>query len=72
MLDELIRKSSFAEEFIDEGRRQMALAAIEGRFGPLSDDLRAAITSADVATLQDIVAHISTLSLEEVRARLGL
>ena len=50
----------------------MALIALEGRFGPLSGDLRAAINAADEATLQEIVARIATETLDQVRARLGL
>jgi hypothetical protein len=72
MIDELLNESSIAEEFIEEGARRMAVAALEGRFGPLSEDLHAAVRSADVTMLQDIVAHISSLTLEQVRARLGL
>lgn len=80
MIDDLLEVSSVAQAFVEEGERRgelrmarrMALAALEGRFGPLSDDLRAAINAADEATLQEIVAHIATESLDQVRARLGL
>lgn len=72
MIDDLLKESSIAEEFIEEGERRMALIAIEGRFGPLSDDLRAAIYAADEATLRQIVAQIATLTLDELRVRLGL
>jgi hypothetical protein len=56
----------------EEGRRQMVRAALEGRFGTLSEDLLAALNAADEATLRDVVAHIGTDSLEQARARLGL
>lgn len=76
MIDDLLEYSSVAQAFVEEGERRMArrmaLIALEGRFGPLSDDLRAAIEAADEATLQEIVAHIATESLDQVRARLGL
>lgn len=84
MIDDLLEYSSVAQAFVEEGERRgeqrgeqrmarrMALLALEGRFGPLSDELRAAINAADEATLQEIVAHIATESLDQVRARLSL
>lgn len=84
MIDDLLEYSSVAQAFFEEGEREgkregerqmarrMALIALEGRFGPVSDELRAAIDAADAATLQEIVAHIATESLDQVRARLGL
>ncbi|HEX6800728.1 MAG TPA: hypothetical protein VF116_23650 [Ktedonobacterales bacterium] len=84
MIDDLLEYSSVAQAFFEEGEREgkregerqmarrMALLALEGRFGPLSDELRAAIDAADEAALQEIVAHIATESLDQVRARLGL
>ena len=76
MIDDLLKESSVAQAFFEEGElrmaRRMALIALEGRFGPLSDDLRAAINAADAATLQEIVARIATETLEQARARLGL
>jgi len=52
--------------------RRMARIALEGRFGPLSDDLLAALQKADEATLRELVGHVSTETPEQVRARLGL
>ncbi len=80
MLNDLLRESSVAEIFIEEGRekgreegeRRMAQTALEGRFGALSDDVRAALAQADEATLLALVAHVATDSLEQARARLGL
>ncbi len=76
MIDDLLRETGFAQAFIEEGERnmarRMALAVLEGRFGPLGDDLRAAVNAADVTTLQDLAAHVATETLEQVRARLGL
>ena len=44
MIDDLLKESSVAQAFFEEGERegerQMALIAIEGRYGPLSDDQR--------------------------------
>jgi hypothetical protein len=51
---------------------EMAQAALEGRFGTLSEDLIAALGSADEATLRAVVMHVSTDSLEQVKSRLAL
>lgn len=76
MLNDLLRESSIAEMFIEEGElrgaRRMAQIALQGRFGALSEDLLTALGHADEATLQDLVAHVVTDSLEQVRTRLGL
>ncbi len=52
--------------------RRMAKRALESKFGTLSDDLLAALETASQETLEDIVAHISTDTLEQARGRLGL
>ena len=76
MIDDLIKESGLADEWIAEGERRMARRmariALEGRFGPLSDDLLAALQKADEATLRELVGHVSTETPEQVRARLGL
>jgi hypothetical protein len=84
MIDDILRQSSLAEEFLAEGiaqgvaqgvaqgERRMAQAALEGRFGTLDADLLAALDTADEATLQTLMAHIATDTLEQVRSRLGL
>lgn len=80
MLVDLIKESGLADEWIAQGvaqgeqraTREAARIAIEGRFGSLSEDLLAAIQQADAAPLLDLLAHISTETLEQVRARLGL
>ena len=46
--------------------------ALESKFGALSDDLLAALNTADQETLEDIVTHISADTLEQARARLKL
>jgi hypothetical protein len=55
-----------------EGEHKMARVALEGRFGTLPDDLLTALNTADEATLEAIVAHVSTDSLDDERKRLGL
>ena len=57
------------EQGIEEGERRMAQVSLEGRFGPLSDDMRAALRTADEAILHDLAAHIASDTLEQVRAR---
>ena len=59
------------ERGIEQGERRLAHVALEGRFGPLSADLLAALQTANEATLLDVVAHLSTDTLEQIRARLG-
>ncbi len=80
MIEEFLRESSFTEMVHDlfreedeaRGMRRMTQVALEGRFGPLSEDLLAALGAADQAALEAIAAHLTTDDLAEVRARLGL
>lgn len=84
MIDDLLRESGVAEYFrqealkegkeagMREGMRQMIIVALEGRFGELADDLRAAVNQADEATLEAVAAHITTETLDQLRERLGL
>ncbi len=44
----------------------------QGRFTALDAELLAAIERADAATLEQVVTHAATESLDEVRSRLGL
>ncbi len=55
-----------------EGMRQLAQIALEGRFGTVDEDVQAALGTADETTLRLLVAHLSTDTIEYVRARLGL
>jgi predicted transposase YdaD len=88
MIDELLRESSIIQAFIEEGEaqgeargkaegeaageRKMAQIAVEGRFGPLGEEAVAALGRVDEATLREVVAQSAMLTLEQVRARLGL
>ncbi len=88
MIDDLLQESGMAQILIEEGRergvaegkaegltegmRQMARVALEGRFAPLGDDLLVALGAADEAALRDLMAHITTDTLAQTRARLGL
>jgi hypothetical protein len=52
--------------------RELAQAALEGRFHTLSADILQALSAADEATLKAIITHVSSDTLEQVRSRLGL
>jgi len=72
MLGDLWKESSLAGALREEAMGQMLQVVLESRFGPLSDDIVAALRTTDEATLRAIGEHIMTDSLEQVRARLGL
>lgn len=84
MIEEIWKESSFAEAVADilrpqleaegerKAERKMAQIALEGRFGTLDEDILAAIQAADEAALEALIAHITSDTLEQVRARLGL
>jgi predicted transposase YdaD len=55
-----------------EGLREATRLGLENRFGPLNTEMQTALSQADEAALKDILAHIATGSLEQLRARLGL
>jgi len=69
---ERIAREDGIEQGIEQGERRLAHVALEGRFGPLSADLLAALQTANEATLLDVVAHLSTDTLEQIRVRLRL
>ena len=50
----------------------MIIAALRGRFGALSPEVERAPEGADMATLQPLLPHAGTDSLDELRARLGV
>jgi hypothetical protein len=52
---------------------QLAIrSTLEGRFGPLSQDMLDAINARDAAQLGEIARYAGTETLEQLRARLGL
>ncbi|HEY7125972.1 MAG TPA: hypothetical protein VH540_18610 [Ktedonobacterales bacterium] len=52
---------------------QLAIrSTLEGRFGPLSQDVLDAINACDIAQLSEIARYAGTETLEQLRARLGL
>lgn len=54
-----------------QGLREAVLAVLGSRFGELAPDLVAAINSATVEQLRDLLAHVGTESLEHITRRLG-
>ena len=55
------------------GMRDLARAALEGRYGaPQGDDIIAAIDSAEEPTLHDVAYHLTTDRLVDLRRRLGI
>jgi predicted transposase YdaD len=54
------------------GMRLAIQKMLEGRLGPLSEDMLEALNRLDVAQLSEIAPHAGIDSLEELRARLGL
>ena len=57
---------------IAEGQRVLIQKMVERRFGPLSQDVLAAINAAQTELLPELAIHAAADSLEQVRAYLGL
>lgn len=55
-----------------EGKRETIQQVLEGRFGPLSEEMLLALQAADLPRLDHIAAYAGTDTLEQVRLRLGL
>jgi hypothetical protein len=55
-----------------DGMQALTESALEARFGPLDAPLRAALRRADEATLRALIILPPTVTLESVRAHLGL
>ncbi len=84
MLDELLRESSFYDVVYEEGfvegeMRGEARGALDGlrvvlesHFGALPDDMSAALAALDQPALMELLHHVATDTLEQVRARIGL
>ena len=60
------------EQGLQQGLAEGALAALRLRFGELAHEVEQAVASARKETLEDVLAHVATDTLEHVRARLGL
>lgn len=55
-----------------KGMRSAIQRVLEGRFGPLSEEILAALQAADLPRLEHIAAYAGTDTLEQVHLRLGL
>jgi len=53
-------------------RRSTVELVLEGRFGPLSDNLVATLKSASESKLKAVARHAGTETLAQLRKRLGL
>ncbi|GEM_PF-3321863 len=63
----ILTKEARADE-----RREAIREVLEGRFGPVSDEIIQALKAADEATLKTVTALAGVDTLEQIRARLGL
>jgi hypothetical protein len=76
MINELLRESSVAEEFIEQGReeglRDAVRLLLESRFATLDQRVLETLARADRATLEQVLLHAATDTLEQLRSRLGL
>jgi hypothetical protein len=76
MSTEILEQSPLYRMWIAEaevqGLRQAARTALVGRWQSLPAEIEIALTSASPAALNDILAHLTTDTLEQVRGRLGL
>lgn len=88
VIEEIWKESSFVtaihdlawEEGLEKGRaegraealRDVARTTLRNRYGELSEDISAAINAASEAVLFEIITHIPTETIAEVRTRLGL
>jgi hypothetical protein len=59
------------EEMVAKGKREVLQQVLEGRFGPLSEELLAALQAADLPRLNQIAAYAGTDTLEQIRLLLG-
>lgn len=81
MIDDILKESSFTEimrdllapEYALKYARMYARIALEGRFGaPLDSQILAALDNAAEDVCEAILAHVTTDTLDDVRARLGI
>lgn len=77
VIDDILKESSFTEVMrvllAPEYARTHARIALEGRFGaPLDEQILAALDNAEEDVCEAILAHVSTDTLDDVRARLGI
>lgn len=72
VIDDILKESSFTEVMRILLAPEYARVALEGRFGTLDEQLLDALRDADEETCKAILAHVTTDTLDDVRARLGI
>ena len=72
MIGNLWQESSLKDALLDLARERTIQKGLEGRFGPLSEDIVAALQQAEPDTLEVLNERVGVGTLEQVRARLGL
>ena len=72
VIDDILKESSFTEVMRILLARDYARIALEGRFGTLDEHMLAALRDADEETCKAILMHVSSDTLDDVRARLGI
>ncbi len=69
-MPDLLRESGLVQLLLTEEAQAFARASLEGRFGMLDAELLQALDRADRMALRDLMRHVSSDSLEQVRVRL--
>ncbi len=72
MIGNLWQESSLKDALLDLARERTIQKGLEGRFGPLDEDIVAALQQAEPDTLEVLNERVGVDTLEQVRARLGL
>jgi hypothetical protein len=76
MSTEILEQSPLYRHWLAEGEargvREAALAVVRGRWTELPAEVEAAIESASIDKLLDVLAHVTTDTQEQMRARFGL
>lgn len=69
---DIIKEMPVYQQWVAEALRDAVRLALEGRFTTLDQSILGALAQAKIETLRDILAHIGTDSLDQVRGRLGV
>lgn len=84
MSTEILEKSSLYQEWVQHAReqgieqgtakglREAALLTLRARLGELPPEIADAVTRASVPMLEDLLAHVTSDTPEQLRTRLGL
>jgi len=72
MIGNLWQESGLKDALLDLARERTIQGVLESRFGPLNEDIVAALQQAEPDTLEVLNARVGVDTLEQIRARLGL